>query len=388
MKSKPPKREERKEKLPVREPQPSSIDVRDSWIEVTERRSPQASLIENGPTLRPPAITLPDDALIIDKSDSDFPDYEAPTLPRARAFRPLLGSLDEAALVRELANTAPQIEREGQEKEPRKTSRPPKRTTTSPPARRVEDLDLSSIPAFEDLTPEMQYLLLAEAVEKRIGATTTIVELDSLLVVKGAVRVGVSRGEGMGGIWNGLVFHAGEVVTRRRGIDGVGDPMVLGGEPGTTILEWTDEAIDQVLGLCPWVDDSLREEGDRAQTLLLLAGKQRRGLWREMMRLSRLTRLEGRTLSPGEQLIAPGAPVALLYTVGFGDIELVDEGRTAGRCGTGDIVFPSCVLAGLPSPQLARAGQKGATVILADTEVLKAALGELPLLRRKLRAAS
>ncbi len=387
MKTKPPKGEQRKQQAPVRDTQPSAIDVRDSWIEVTDRRSPHPSLLENSPTVRSPAITLPDDALIIEKSDSDFPDYEAPTLPRVRSFRPLLGSLDEAALVRELQ--APPPAPTPEPKKPRaRTSRPPKRSTTSPPARRVEDLDLSSIPAFEDLTSEMQYLLLAQAQERRVGAATTIAEPDTLLVVKGSVRVGIARNTGVGGTWSGLSLHAGDVVTRRRGIDGVGEPMVLGGEPGTVVVEWNEESIDHVLGLCPWVDDALRGEGDRLQTLLLLAGKQQRGPWREMMRLSRLTRLEGRTLSTGEQLLTPGAPVRGLITVGFGDIELVDETRTTARCGTGDIVFPSCVLAGLPAPQLARAGRNGATVLVADTDVVKAAISELPLLGRRLRSAS
>lgn len=385
-KPKPPKEPGPKDSPKVREAQPSAIDVRDSWIEVTDPRMRYPSVIGRPPSVRPPAITLPDDALMIDDGDASFPDYEAPTLPNARAFRPLLGSTDEAALLRELAGPPPQLREE--EKPKRRPSRPPRRTTTSPPARRVQDLDLASVRAFEDLTAEMQQVLLDDAVEKRIGATTTVAEIDTLLVVKGAVRVDVSRGDGFGGIWHGLLLHQGDVLTRRRGIDGLGDPIVLGGEPGTTVLWWGEETIDRVLALCPWIDDSLRDEGERLQTLLLLATKQRRGVWREMMRLSRLTRLEGRSLLPGQVALERGEPVSALVTVGFGTLDLVDEVRAAGHCDTGDILFPSCVLGALPAPARAKAGPSGATLIEVETSVVKVALGELPLLGRRLRAAS
>jgi len=353
--------------------QPSLIDVRDSWLEPTEL----AARPEAQPTIRPPAITLPEDALMPD--DNVFSELEAATLPQLRS---LLGTLDEEALFAELSVPA-----RGEEPEPtkprRRSSRPPRRTTTSPPARLPSELDLSLLPVFEDLPSDARRMFLDSCREHRLGASSRFDDFDTMLVTQGAVRVAHLHEIG-----RPVVFGPADLVTTRRTGTWGAPPVIVGARPHTVALIWQANSVQRTVVLCPWFGDALAEEGDRLQTFLALARCQTRAVWRETSTLSRLTRLEHRFLPSHARLQERGSPVRSLMYVGTGEIELIDDGSVVGRVSAGDIVFASQVLSRASAPMLARASRAGATLLLADTEVVTAALPGLPLLAAQLRGPS
>ncbi|MBI5532463.1 MAG: hypothetical protein HY898_07100 [Deltaproteobacteria bacterium] len=353
--------------------QPSLIEVHESWLDPKEVAARGDTL----PTMRPPAITLPDEELLDD--DESFPDMEGVTMPQ---LRKLLGSFDEESLLAELSVPALE-EPEEQPRPARRSSHPPRRTTTSPPARMPSQLDLSLLPVFEDLPIDARRMFLDSCREHRLATTGRFDRFDTILVTQGAVRVAHPSEVG-----RPVVFGPADLVTRRASTSVGAPPTIVGARPHTVVLVWQQGAVERTVALCPWFGDALAEEGDRLQTFLALARSQTRAFWRETATLSRLTRFEFRYLPPHARLQDRGTAVRSLAYVGTGEIELIDDGAVVGRVAAGDIVFGPQVLAHAPAPMLARASSAGAAVLLADTEVTAAALDGLPLLAAQLKGTS
>jgi hypothetical protein len=386
---------------PSRPPDPSYIDVRDSWLDPSELKRPSLSSADTLPTMRPPAITLPDELLVADEPAVDliFPEYEPATVPQRRpmgpwgdrppAQRSALASLDEEALISELSKS-PTDSRElrsdrirPSQHPTRRSSRPPRRSTTSPPATTAAELDVSMLTVFEDLPEATRHMFLGSAREQRLGPSSSLSRFDAALVVHGAVRVGPERGGGPP-----VMFGPTNLVTARTSVVGASRPIITGAEPRTLALVWQRASVDRTVALCPWFDDALCEEGDRLQALLYLAKTQPRAAWREIAHLLKLTRFEFRLLPALATLHEPGVRVSSLVIVGMGEIELEDEGKVVGKVGPGGLVYAPQVLSRAAAPQVARASQNGAAVLIADTDVVAAALPNLPLIARQLRRGS
>ena len=358
----------------------AAADRNQTELGVADRWSQPIGLDEapNDSTSRAPLITLPDEFLIEDREDAPTSDEEPATLRRvtasqSEARRGPLGSLDEASLVAELLSAAP---------ERPASSRSPRRSTSSPPARSVEQLDLSLLPAFEDLPQELTGELLGQGKHRRLGPSNVVDRFELLLVVQGGVHLREALGGGPT-VWigpNGLV-------SAQCSEPGDRAPVVVGADPHSVAIVWQRPVIDRVTRLCPWFGDGLREEAERTQTLLYLARNQEPMAWLETAELARLSPLGFRRLRPGAVLFHQGAPVNCLVLAGKGNIELVEEsGKVAAVLGAGQVVFGAQVVSGTPAPLQARAGSEGATAVFEETEVVLAALARLPMICAQLQS--
>jgi len=376
--------------------QPSLIDVRDSWIESTQDRPPAASTADGLPAIRPPAITLPEDALELDYDDGVdvvFPEYDddsaaqlrTPSARNPPGGRASLPSVDGDFLVAELMEAAA---RETWQPEPASAELPPssvRRTTTSPPARSASDIDPFAVPALEDLPEDVCRAFLAFSRELVLGPSTTLGGFEALLVVRGSAQIAAGS--------RGPTVRCGplDLVTVRTSAqpgDALHAPAVARADHRTVVLLWDREEIDRTIRLCPWFADALRDEGDRLNALLHLAGTLPGPLWREIARLNDLTRLRLRRVAPHELFLARGCPVEAAAIVGKGALELTEDERVVARLRPGDLLCAPQVLSGGAAPLAARGGPDGASLLVANTDVLAASLKRLPVLARRLQQPS
>ena len=232
---------------------PSLLEVRDSWIESTElARHPAPS--NPAPTLRPPAITLSNEDLL-DDDTPPYAEFEAPTVPRKRPAASPGGALPVPRPAKEPARQEPS---KGQavSRSTSGSSRPPARTTSSPPVRTAADVDLSSIPVFDDLPRDVQQMLHAAAVGLQLGRETPIPEFDAVLVVRGSVRGSPGSSAGPS-----VAFGSPSIITARSSLHGRSVPVIVSADPGTIALGWATDDLERTGMLCPWFVDELRGKG-------------------------------------------------------------------------------------------------------------------------------
>jgi hypothetical protein len=136
----------------------------------------------------------------------------------------------------------------------------------------------------------------------------------------------------------------------------------------TVVAVWSHAHLEEALENCPWVRETLQAIADRFQAL---AGATLGVLGERLdaaLRRTVLDRMEVRAYAPGEQLIAKGVAVPGLYIVGAGRVELLsdDNSQVVSDLLPGDFLFPQGVLSASAAPSAARAGAKGALLLVAN----------------------
>ncbi len=249
---------------------------------------------------------------------------------------------------------------------------PPK---SGPPASvSVGGVSLAEVSGLEDLPDDAQAELARRAQLVMLGVDEEVSSFAVALVLRGWVAI-------MPSIADSACAHAkpGDVVFTQGNLDEGVALRVVGGQDGTMVAIWDADALAEATSDCPWVDEELREVADRFQALAGAAMGDLGDRLDDSLRFLVTDRCSLRSLLPGEMLFDKGGPVRGLFIVGAGRIEISSgDGEGAEieeELGPGDFVFGMSVLSGSPAPAVARAGARGALLLVAprhDTHELMA----------------
>lgn len=166
---------------------------------------------------------------------------------------------------------------------------------------------------------------------------------------------------------------------RSRGTTEEGVPLrLIAASESAIVATWNDEQVALAFKACPWVEDDLRAASDRVQTLVGVTigpfGERLDTSLRDQI----ASKLEIRSLAPGEVIVAQGKPVPGLVIVGVGEVELVKDGALQRALGSGEFLFPEAILGAGAAPAEARAGKGGALVMFGNRMVAQELLVTCP----------
>ncbi len=238
----------------------------------------------------------------------------------------------------------------------------------------LEGISLSDVRGLGDL-PEDAHIRLVETARiealahgEEVSFFAVALVLDGWVSLMPAITdaacATASKGE--------VVFTEGSLV------DGVA-LRVVAGNAGARVAVWDSAAFASVTSDCPWVADDLRLVADGFQALAGISLGMLGERLDDALRATVTSRCEVRTFLPNELISAAGKPVAGMYIVGAGLVELVDaQGVVTESHGPGDFLFQAQVLAGGPAPRSARAGSGGALVLFAQRLVAHELLVSVP----------
>jgi hypothetical protein len=239
----------------------------------------------------------------------------------------------------------------------------------------VDGVPLNDCLGFEDLPEDIQIRLAASARLERLGVDEELTAFGAALVTHGAAAVvtEISDEPAMMATKGDVVFTEGSLV------DGT-KLRVVSTLENTVIAVWSHADLEDALKDCPWVKETLQAIADRFQAL---AGATLGALGERLdaaLRRSVIDRMEVRAYAAGEQVIAKDTPVPGLYIVGAGRVALLndDDSQVVSELLPGDFLFPQGVLSSGAAPNTARAGAKGALLLVANRSVAHELVTSVP----------
>lgn len=169
------------------------------------------------------------------------------------------------------------------------------------------------------------------------------------------------------------------VPLRSRGTTEEGVPMrLIAASEGAIVATWNDAEVEAAFKSCPWVEEDLRSASDRVQTLVGVTigpfGERLDTNLRDQV----ASKLEVKSLAPGEVIVEAGRPVPGLLIVGVGEVELVRDGAVVQTLGSGEFLFPDAILGAGAAPAEARAGKGGVLVMFGNRMVAQELLVTCP----------
>jgi CRP-like cAMP-binding protein len=239
----------------------------------------------------------------------------------------------------------------------------------------VDGVPLNECLGFEDLPEDIQIKLALTARLERLAVDEELNAFGAALVTHGAAAVVTDISDEPA-----LIATKGDVVfTEGSLLDGT-KLRVVSTLQNTVIAVWSRTDLEEALKDCPWVAETLRAIADRFQAM---AGVTLGTLGERLdaaLRRSVIDRMEVRAYAPGEQLIGKDTPVPGLYIVGAGRVELLDDddSHAVADLLPGDFVFPQGVLSAGAAPNTARAGTKGALLLVANRSVAHELVTSVP----------
>jgi hypothetical protein len=177
-----------------------------------------------------------------------------------------------------------------------------------------------------------------------------------------------------------LKLEAGAVLRSRGTIEQAAPMRLVAISERATVATWDERAVNEAFRTCPWVEDELREAGDRLQALIGATMGPLGDRLDPTLRAEVTSRLAVRALAEHEVFAHRGTPIPGLLVVGAGELELVGEDGTPN--GTvlraGDFLFPNEVLGAAPAPATVRASTGGALILLAERKLAQELLVTCP----------
>lgn len=228
----------------------------------------------------------------------------------------------------------------------------------------VAGVSLAEVRGFEDFPPETQLELARAARVERLGRDEEVSGFGLALVLRGTVSVMPAIADAACGVAKerDLVYGRGTLE------EGVALRLVAA-EDDVEVAVWALDVIQPALDACPWVLDELKDVADNYQALAGVSMGPMGERLDDMLRGLVLERCKLVRLLPGEVLVEKGKPVAGLFIVGAGRIELGADAASAGsegELGPGDFLFAQTILGGGKAPTSARAGASGALLMATD----------------------
>lgn len=332
--------------------------------------------VSNMPTPIPPSTDLP--------SPDDGPDVAERTFAQpATGFPDLAGSLPLEAAPRDDAGPPPS---DDEREDGTIVSLPPAPAEAAPiepapstdpeaGAPSAEDLErfLEEVEGLSDLPDDAraEFARAAKihvlAIEEEVGQFALALvlggDLDVAATMVDAPAARIGRG----------------VPLRSRGTTEEGVPMrLIAASEGAVVATWNDDEVFAAFKSCPWVEEDLRSASDRVQTLVGVTigpfGERLDTSLRDQV----ASKLEVKSLPPGEVIVEAGKPVPGLLIVGVGEVELVRDGAVIQTLGSGEFLFPDAILGAGAAPAEARAGKGGALVMFGNRMVAQELLVTCP----------
>jgi hypothetical protein len=265
-------------------------------------------------------------------------------------------------------NTEPQLPADTPDSEP--PASPPQAANPSTPT-----LDLSTVEAFADLPEDSRDQLAKDSVARDYAAGDAIESFALAFVVTGDLHVHAD-----GAPSYATTIGAGAVL-RSRGIldDSIPLRLVCASATGV-VATWGAATLEAALGSCPWVEDDLREAGNRVQAL---AGASLGPLGQRLsqdLRSAILDKLTIRTLAARETIVMEGVAVPGILLVVAGKVDLVASDGSTTEVMAAQFVLPNEALSARPSPVTARASAGGALMFVADRKTTQELFATEPLL--------
>jgi len=238
----------------------------------------------------------------------------------------------------------------------------------------VDGVPLGECLGFEDLPEETQAMLAGVAKLERLRVDEELATFGAALVTHGAAAVVSEISDEPA-----LLATKGDVVFTEGSLADGTKLRVVSTRDDTVVAVWSHADLEQALSACPWVHETLQTIADRFQALagatLGILGERLDASLRRIV----IDRMEVRAYAPGEIVIARGAAIPGLYIVGAGRVDLVGEDeQVKSESLPGDFLFPEGVLSALPAPAAARAGAKGALLLVASRSVAHELVTSVP----------
>ncbi len=237
---------------------------------------------------------------------------------------------------------------------------------TPPPAAQVElgappsSVDLSEVEVFADLPDDSRDAFAKAAIITSLRRGEEVPASALALVLEGELDVSASVVDAPA-----LTLVVGHVMRSRGTIEATLALRLIAASERATVATWSDAEVAAAFRTCPWVEDELRNVGNRIQGVCgVTIGPLGERL--DASLLGQVTsRLEARAFEAGEVVVAKGAHAGIVL-VGTGEL-LVGTGGTA--LGSGDFVFPEMVLGGGKATETVTAGEGGAIVLMGPRSV-------------------
>jgi hypothetical protein len=237
----------------------------------------------------------------------------------------------------------------------------------SPPG--IDGLAFESVEALADLPEEAQSELAACAQLYTLTSSEELVLREgAALITHGQVHVTLPHSD-----VSGERVGSGAVVAARGSVES-GPLRLIAGAEQTRLVSWTDAQLSRAMRDCPWVEDDLRQLADRLQAHASAGLGPLGERLDDALRAAVYERLTVRVLAPEEAIAERGKPLKGLFVVAVGELRLGER----GSIGSGQFVFPGCVIGAEPAPDDVKAGPKGGVVLYAARPVAHELMMSVP----------
>ena len=241
---------------------------------------------------------------------------------------------------------------------------------TSPPS--VDGVDLEGVETLGDLPEEAQAELASKARLVVLGTRQEFALPEGVvLITRGTAHVTLPHSD----VSAGRVGQ-GALVAARGSVES-GPLRLIADSAPTHVVTWSEADLTHAMRDCPWVVDDLRLLADRYQAHASAGLGPLGARLDDALRAAVYERLQVRVLSPDESVAERGKPLKGLFVVAVGDLE-VDSGVPGGHIGSGEFVFPGCVIGAEPAPHDVKAGPKGGLVLFATRPVAHELMMSVP----------
>jgi hypothetical protein len=237
---------------------------------------------------------------------------------------------------------------------------------------KVDGVALESVETLGDLPEEAQAELAAT------GKLMVLATREEMMLPDGVVLV--TRGTAHVTLPHSDVSAArvgqGAVIAARGSIE-AGPLRLIADSAPTHLVAWTETDLQHATRDCPWVVDDLRLIADRLQAHASAGLGPLGARLDDALRAAVYERLQVRVLLPDESVAERGKPLKGLFVVAVGELR-VASGDPARRIGSGEFVFPSCVIGAEPAPHDVKAGPNGGLVLFATRPVAHELMMSVP----------
>ena len=298
--------------------------------------------------------------------------------PSAAPWRESSGKLPAAASSTNNGSSAEEVVTSAPVIGAQETRRPEAIPTAPAPANFRPDggtLDLSQVNALSDLPDDARDAFAAAAEVRDLWQNEEISGFALALILEGSVDVAATIVDTPADR-----LESGAVIRARGTIEPVSPVRLVAATETARVATWNEPSVAEAFRTCPWVEDDLREAGDRVHALVGVTMGPLGERLDPTLRAQVASRLTLRALTEHEVFAARGKPIPGLLVVGAGELELVDDaGAPRGTViRAGDFLFPHEVLSAGPAPSTVRAAKGGALVLFADRHVAQELLVTCP----------
>ncbi len=236
----------------------------------------------------------------------------------------------------------------------------------------VDGVALESVETLGDLPEEAQAELASKGKLMVLSSREEMVLPDGVvLVTRGTAHVTLPHSD-----VSAARVGQGAVIAARGSIES-GPLRLIADSAPTHLVAWTETDLEHATRDCPWVVDDLRLIADRLQAHASAGLGPLGARLDDALRAAVYERLQVRVLSPDESVAERGKPLKGLFVVAVGELR-VASGDPARRIGSGEFVFPSCVIGAEPAPHDVKAGPKGGLVLFATRPVAHELMMSVP----------